>query len=100
MFQACEVKITNMEAHSGPIKLPGNKPMKAATPTGKNPSMGTDCKTSMMGMMMRSARRLLAAHVPKIKVNAKENTKAINMRTTVRAAYSGKADTLSEIGML
>src|SRR5579883_361320 len=99
MFHAWEVKIAKMAAHSGPSKLPGNKPIKTATVTDKKPRIGTDCKTSIIGMMRRPARRLLAAQVPKIKVKRREKNKAISMRTTVRAAYKGKSLGFKERGI-
>jgi hypothetical protein len=88
-----------MAAHSGPKRLFGNTAMNATTVMDKNPKIGTDCKISMNGMIMRSARLLFAAQVAKVKVNNNEKNKAINMRDTVRKAYPGKWLGSKEIGM-
>ena len=74
------------QAISGPNKLPGNRATKATTEMARKPNTGTDCRISIEGIMICSARRLFAAHVPKIKVHIKEKNSAINIRNTVRKA--------------
>src|SRR6516225_222105 len=46
MFQACEVKIAKIAAHSTPSKLPGNRAMKGAIEIAWKPRIVTDCRTS------------------------------------------------------
>src|SRR5664279_2011714 len=50
IFQACEVKMAKMAAHSTPSKLPGNSAMKPVTEIERNPSTGIDCSTSSAGI--------------------------------------------------
>ncbi len=66
--------------------LEGKSAIKPTTAIERKPKIGTDCKISISGMMMRAARRLFAAQVAKMKVNNKEKIIAINMRKTVRSA--------------
>src|SRR5260221_3290428 len=61
MFQACEVKIAKMAAHSYPSSLPGKSAMKPVTVIDRKPRIGTDWRMSSTGMSSFSARRLLAA---------------------------------------
>ena len=63
MFQACEVKIAKTAAHSNPNCEPGNSAMNPVMVTDKNPSTGTDCKTSSTGSSTFSVRRSRAAAV-------------------------------------
>src|SRR5581483_11263285 len=44
MFQACEVKIAKIAAHSTPSRRPGNSAIKPVTVIDKKPRMGTDCR--------------------------------------------------------
>src|SRR3954447_22658413 len=50
MFQACEVKIAKIAAHSTPSSRPGNNAMKPVTVIDKNPRIGTDWRMSSTGM--------------------------------------------------
>ncbi len=86
MFHTCDVKIAKIAALSGPNILPGNKATNPTMVIDKNARTGTDCKTSIMGTMMRSACLFFAASVPKIKVKANEKTKAMSIRSTDRKA--------------
>ena len=61
MFQAWEVKMAKMQAHSRPSRLPGNRAMKPVTVIDKNASTGTDWRMSMKGSMNRRAPSDLAA---------------------------------------
>jgi len=61
MFQACEVKIAKIEAHSYPSRLPGKSAMKPVTVIERKPRIGTDCRMSRTGISSFSARRLFAA---------------------------------------
>jgi hypothetical protein len=63
MFQAIEVKIAKIDAHSKPNSEPGNRLMNAVTVTDRNPRMGTDCRMSRTGMRTFSARCRRAAAV-------------------------------------
>ena len=63
MFQACEVKIAKIDAHSRPSVEPGNRAMNAVTVIDRNPRIGTDCRMSRIGMSTFSARRRRAAAV-------------------------------------
>ena len=44
MFQACEVKIAKIDAHSKPSSEPGNNAMNPVMVIARNPNTGTDCK--------------------------------------------------------
>src|SRR5258707_11964423 len=44
MFQACEVKIAKIAAHSTPRRLPGKSAMKPVTVIERKPRIGTDCR--------------------------------------------------------
>ncbi len=55
MFQACDVKIAKIEAHSTPNRLPGNRPMKGAIETASKVKIGTDCRMSRIGIRIFSA---------------------------------------------
>jgi len=50
MFQACEVKIAKIAAHSTPNRLPGNSAMNPVTVIERKPRIGTDCSTSSAGI--------------------------------------------------
>ena len=63
MFQAWLVKMAKIAAHSAPITLPGKRPRKKVTVNDRKPRIGTDCRTSRIGINTVSARRLLAANV-------------------------------------
>src|SRR5258708_39924762 len=43
MFQACEVKMAKIAAHSTPSRLPGNSAMKPVTGIERKPKLGADC---------------------------------------------------------
>ena len=77
------MKIAKIAAHSGPSILPRNNAINPAMVSDKKLNTGTDCMISINGMMMRSARLLLAARVPKIKVNNNEKNRAMNILKTV-----------------
>ena len=55
-----------------------------------NPKTGIDCIISIKERIHLLALRHLAAKGATVKVNIKENTMAINMRSTVLIVYSGK----------
>ena len=57
MFQACDVKIAKIAAHSTPSRLPGKRAMKGAIAIAWKPRIGTDCSTSSSGIMNFSAAR-------------------------------------------
>ena len=61
MFQACEVKMAKIAAHSTPSSRPGNSAMNPVTVIDKKPRIGTDWSTSSSGIKSFSACRLLAA---------------------------------------
>ena len=63
MFQACEVKIAKIDAHSKPSSEPGNNAMNPVMVIARNPNTGTDCKMSSSGISTFSARRERAAAV-------------------------------------
>ncbi len=63
MFQAIDVKMAKMEAHSSPSIEFGNNRTNAVTVIDRNPRIGTDCRTSSTGMSTFSARRSRAAAV-------------------------------------
>ncbi len=63
MFQACEVKIAKIDAHSKPSSEPGNNAMNPVMVIARNPSTGTDCRKSSSGISTFSARRERAAAV-------------------------------------
>ena len=86
MFQAWLVKIAKIAASSSPSTRPGNRPMKNTTVKVRKPRIGTDCRMSRIGTMIRPARRLLAAATAKVKVNSSEAARAANIRSVVRAA--------------
>ena len=58
MFHTWPVKIMMMQAISNPSSCLGNSATSASTKLGKKPSTGIACRTSRMGIMMASARRL------------------------------------------
>lgn len=62
MFRACEVKMAKMAAHSAENGA-RKQPEKKVTVKERKPRIGTDWRTSRMGMRTSSARRLLAASV-------------------------------------
>src|SRR5207247_10663989 len=49
MFQACEVKIAKIAAHSTPGSRPVNSAMRPVTAIDRKPRIGTDCRTSDPG---------------------------------------------------
>ena len=61
MFQACEVKIAKIAAHSTPSSRPGKRAMKPVTVIDRKPRIGTDCRMSRIGIRIFSPCRLLAA---------------------------------------
>ena len=63
MFQACEVKMAKIDAHSKPSTEPGNRAMKKVIVTARKPRTGTDCRMSSTGTSTIRARRLRAAAV-------------------------------------
>ena len=63
MFQACEVKIAKIDAHSRPSCDPGNNAMNPVIVIDRKPRIGTDCSTSRIGISTFSARRSRAAAV-------------------------------------
>ncbi len=86
MFQAWLVKMAKIAASSSPMTRPGNRPRKKAVVKLRKPRMGTDCRMSSSGTITRPARRLFAAIGAKVKVKAREATRAANMRSVVRSA--------------
>jgi hypothetical protein len=86
MFQACEVNIANIDAHSKPRADPGNSAMKPVIVIDRKPRIGTDCRMSSSGIKTFSARRSLAAAVAYTKVNTTDSANATNMRNNDRAA--------------
>ena len=85
MFQACEVKIAKIAAHSTPSRLPGNSAMKPVTVIDRKPRIGIDCRMSSIGTSTRSAARYLAASAAKAQLNTSEAPSARNMRSVVRS---------------
>ena len=63
MFQAWEVKMANIDAHSRPSTEPGKRAMKKVMVMARKPRIGTDWRMSRTGMSTIRARRLLAAAV-------------------------------------
>ena len=63
MFQAIEVKMAKIAAHSRPSSEPGNRAMKKVTVMARKPRIGTDWRMSRIGIKTIRARRLLAAAV-------------------------------------
>ena len=86
MFQACEVKMTKIDAVSSPNWLPGNRLMKMVSATGKKTRIGIDWSMSRIGTRTFWARCSLAAAVPYTKVKTVESPSAMNMRVKERAA--------------
>jgi len=60
MFQACEVKMAKIAAHSTPNRLQGKSAMNPVTVIDRNPRIGIDCRMSSSGIITRSAARYLA----------------------------------------
>ena len=89
IFQACEVKIAKIAAHSTPSSRPGNSAINPVTVIDKKPRTGTDCKMSSTGIRIFSACRLFAASAAYGKLKASDTTRAAAIRNTVRSAYSG-----------
>lgn len=85
MFQACEVKMAKMAAHSTPKRLPGNSAMNPVTVIDRKPRIGMDCRMSSSGTITRSAVRYLAASAAKMQANISEAPSAMNMRSVVRS---------------
>ncbi len=85
MFQACEVKMAKIAAHSTPNRLPGNSAMKPVTVIARKPRMGMDCRMSSSGTSTFSAARQRDAAVAKANENSSENASAISMRSVVRS---------------
>jgi hypothetical protein len=85
MFQAWEVKMANIAAHSTPSKLPGNRAMKAVTVMDRKPRMGIDWRISRMGTIIFSAARYLVARTAKTQLNTMDAPSAMNMRIVVRS---------------
>ncbi len=86
MFQAWAVKMAKIDAHSRPSDESGNRATKNVTVTVRNPSTGTDCRMSSIGIRTTRARRSRAAAVPYTKVNNGDRPSAMNMRSSERAA--------------
>ena len=63
MFQACEVKMAKIAAHSTPSRLPGNRAMKPVTVMDRKPRMGIDCRMSRIGISTLPSAFTLAASV-------------------------------------
>jgi hypothetical protein len=61
MFHTILVNMRNIAAISTPIGLPLNRVIKKAIAAGKNPSIGTDCKISIIGMSILDPNGFLAA---------------------------------------
>jgi hypothetical protein len=61
MFQACEVKIAKIAAHSTPRSRPGKSAINPVTVIDRKPRIGTDCRISSTGIRIFSAVRLFAA---------------------------------------
>src|SRR5438874_1955949 len=99
MFQACDVKIVKIAAHSTPISLIGNRPMKKVMVKARNTSTGIDWAMSSIGMMTDAALRLLAANVATTKVKTSETRIAANIRKVERSAYSGRRAGSSTTGL-
>ena len=85
MFQAWEVKIAKIAAHSTPKRLPGNRAMKPVTVMDRKPRMGMDCRMSSRGTSTRSAARYLLASDAKAKLNTRLRPRPISMRSVVRS---------------
>ena len=85
MFQACEVKMAKMAAHSTPSRLPGKSAMKPVTVIDRKPSTGMDCSTSSSGTSTRSATRYLAASTANTQAKTSDAPSARNMRSVVRS---------------
>jgi hypothetical protein len=60
--------------------------MKKVTVKVRKPRIGTDCRMSSAGTMIRPACRLRAASVATTSVNTVEAASAANMRRIVRSA--------------
>ncbi len=84
MFQACEVKIAKIAAHSTPIRLPGNSAMKPVTVIDRKPSTGIDCRMSSAGTSTFSAVRFLDASAANASENTSDAASAVSMRMLVR----------------
>ncbi len=63
MFQAWLVKIAKIAASSAPRVFPGKRPRKKVTVKERKPRIGTDWRTSRIGISTISALRLFAARV-------------------------------------
>ena len=98
MFQACEVKIAKIAAHSTPRSRPGNSAMNPVTVIERNPRIGTDWRMSSTGIRIFSAWRFLAATARVDEAEDQGATSAAAIRKTVRSAYSGEPPGSSEIG--
>jgi hypothetical protein len=85
MFQACEVKIAKIAAHSTPSRLPGNSAMKPVTVIDRKPRMGIDWRMSSIGTSTFSAARTLAASTAKTALKSSASTIAASMRRLVRS---------------
>ena len=70
MFQACDVKMAKIAAHSTPSRLPGKRAMKPVTVIERKPRIGIDCRMSSSGTITRSAVLYFAATV----ANTHENS--------------------------
>src|SRR5882757_5300465 len=79
MFQACDVKIAKIAAHSTPNRLPGNSAMKPVTVIDRKPRIGIDCRMSSNGTSTRSAARYLAASAANAQANSSDAPSARNM---------------------
>ena len=82
MFHTILVKIRKIAAISMLIELPLKRVMKNVIAAGKKPSMGTDCKISIIGMITLDAVLFLAAVIPTISATRNEITNATNILKT------------------
>jgi hypothetical protein len=82
MFQACEVKMAKIAAHSTPIRLPGKRAMNPVTVIDRKPRMGI---ASSIGTSTRSAARYFAASTANTQLKTSDAASAMNMRSVVRS---------------
>ena len=85
MFQAWEVKMAKMAAHSTPSRLPGNSAMKPVTVIERKPRMGMDWRMSRSGTRIFSATRYLTVSAANTQLKTMAAPRAMNMRREVRS---------------
>ncbi len=78
--------MTKIEASSSPSRLFGKILMKKVRARGRNTRIGMDCRMSRMGTSTFSARRRRAAAVPYTRVKTVDRPRAMNIRSSDRAA--------------